>query len=247
MTKPILFFETENWAVRKHAPIRPAKEFMPEAWKNMPTYTKKATHLIDSDKSVKACPGIGDFMSMGYVIPAWCDIEITPGQDGLSVSTRYSEPNYNSAYHPVDQISKDLLKNFGVRAAVKLDNPWKMWAAEGWTLMYLPMFYFEDRNFEAIPGVIDHDMGALVNPINIMLKEIKPTTIKLGDPLCQVIPIKRETVVARTGQLSDTAVNRHNAISQLKNIVFAGWTRWQHAKKDYVVDAHDLHLPGDTD
>ena len=242
MTKPILFFETENWAVRKHAPIRPAKEFMPEAWKNMPTYTKKATHLIDSDKSVKACPGIGDFMSMGYVIPAWCDIEITPGQDGLSVSTRYSEPNYNSAYHPVDQISKDLLKNFGVRAAVKLDNPWKMWAAEGWTLMYLPMFYFEDRNFEAIPGVIDHDMGALVNPINIMLKEIKPTTIKLGDPLCQVIPIKRETVVARTGQLSDTAVNRHNAISQLKNIVFAGWTRWQHAKKDYVVDAHDLSL-----
>ena len=247
MTKPILFFETENWAVRKYAPIRPAKEFLPEAWKNMPTYTKKATHLIDSDKSVKACPGIGDFMSMGYVIPAWCDIEITPGQDGLSVSTRYSEPNYNSAYHPVDQISKDLLKNFGVRAAVKLDNPWKMWAAEGWTLMYLPMFYFEDRNFEAIPGVIDHDMGALVNPINIMLKEIKPTTIKLGDPLCQVIPIKRETVVARTGQLSDTAVNRHNAISQLKNIVFAGWTRWQHAKKDYVVDAHDLHLPGDTD
>ena len=247
MTKPILFFETENWAVRKHAPIRPAKEFMPEAWKNMPTYTKKATHLIDSDKSVKACPGIGDFMSMGYVIPAWCDIEITPGQDGLSVSTRYSDPNYNSAYHPVDQISKDLLKNFGVRAAVKLDNPWKMWAADGWTLMYLPMFYFEDRNFEAIPGVIDHDMGALVNPINIMLKEIKPTTIKLGDPLCQVIPIKRETVVARTGQLSDTAVNRHNAISQLKNIVFAGWTRWQHAKKDYVVDAHDLHLPGDTD
>ena len=247
MTKPILFFETENWAVRKHAPIRPAKEFMPEAWKNMPTYTKKAKHLIDSDKSVKACPGIGDFMSMGYVIPAWCDIEITPGQDGLSVSTRYSEPNYNSAYHPVDQISKDLLKNFGVRAAVKLDNPWKMWAAEGWTLMYLPMFYFEDRNFEAIPGVIDHDMGALVNPINIMLKEIKPTTIKLGDPLCQVIPIKRETVVARTGQLSNTAVNRHNAISQLKNIVFAGWSRWQHAKKDYVVDAHDLHLPGDTD
>ena len=247
MTKPILFFETENWAVRKHAPIRPAKDFMPEAWKNMPTYTKKANHLIDSDKSVKACPGIGDFMSMGYVIPAWCDIEITPGQDGLSVSTRYSAPNYNSAYHPVDQISKDLLKNFGVRAAVKLDNPWKMWAAEGWTLMYLPMFYFEDRNFEAIPGVIDHDMGALVNPINIMLKEIKPTTIKLGEPLCQVIPIKRETVVARTGQLSDTAVNRHNAISQLKNIVFAGWTRWQHAKKDYVVAAHDLHLPGDTD
>ena len=247
MTKPILFFETENWAVRKYAPIRPAKEFLPDAWKNMPTYTKKEKYQIDSDKSIKACPGIGDFMSTGYVIPAWCDIEITPSEDGLSVSTRYSEPNYNSAYHPANQLSNQLLTNYGVRAAVKLDNPWKMWAAAGWSLMYLPMFYFEDRNYDAIPGVIDHDIGALVSPINITLKEIKPTTIKLGEPLCQVVPIKREKVVAQTGKLSNTAVDRHNAIIGLKNIVFAGWTRWQHEKKDYVVDAHDTDLPGDTD
>ncbi|SVC45742.1 uncharacterized protein METZ01_LOCUS298596, partial [marine metagenome] len=114
-----------------------------------------------------------------------------------------------------------------------------------WTLMYLPMFYWEDRNYEAIPGIIDHDIGALVSPINIMLKEIKPTTIKLGEPLCQVIPIKRETVVAKTGNLSETAVARHNAIIGLKNIIFAGWTRWQHEKKNYIVDAHDTELPGE--
>ena len=49
---------------------------------------------------------------------------------------------------------------------------------------------------------LDHDVGALISPINIMLKEIKPTFIKMGEPLCQLIPIKRETVVARTGDLS---------------------------------------------
>jgi hypothetical protein len=108
------------------------------------------------------------------------------------------------------------------------------------------MFYHEDRNYEAIPGIIDHDLGALVSPINIMLKEIKHTTIKMGEPLCQLIPIKRETVVARTGNLSETAVNRHNAIIGLQRMIFNSWSKWQHAKKTYIVDENDIDLPGDN-
>ena len=34
--EPKVYFETENWAVRKYAPIRPASEFMPGPWKQMP-------------------------------------------------------------------------------------------------------------------------------------------------------------------------------------------------------------------
>jgi len=62
--EPVIFFETENWAVRKHAPILPAKEFLPQAWKDIPVFTKKETHKIDSDQTVRACPGIGDYMQM---------------------------------------------------------------------------------------------------------------------------------------------------------------------------------------
>ena len=93
--------------------------------------------------------------------------------------------------------------------------------------------------------MIDHDLGALISPINIMLKEKQPTSIKLGEPIVQVIPIKREKVTARTSALSKTAVDRHNAIIQTNKITFNGWSKWQHAKKTYVVDSHDTDLPGD--
>ncbi len=64
-----------------------------------------------------------------------------------------------------------------------------------------------------------------------MLLEKKVTRIKLGEPLVQVIPIKREKVNARKSALSKTAVDRHNAISQTNKITFNGWSKWQNAKK----------------
>ena len=245
--KPHIYFETERWAVRKHAPVRPAREFIPKAWADMDVHTKKCPFPIDSEKTIKACPGIGDYMGLGYVIPAWCDIEITPSPDGQRTEVRYSDPSYNHGFHPPEQLSDQLLPQYNVRSAVKLDNPWKMYAPPGWSLLYQPMWYFEGRNYDAIPGIIDHDLGALVSPINIMLKEIKPTSIKMGEPLVQVIPIKREKIVARTGDLRHTTARRHDAIIGLRNLIFGGWIRWQHAKKNYVVEAHDLDLPGDTE
>jgi|TARA_B100000902_G_C27321539_1_gene925028 hypothetical protein len=251
MTKPepVIFFETERWAVRKHAPIEPAGKFKPDVWKRMPAYVNKQKHKADSDQTVKGCPGIKDFMETGFVIPAWCDMEITPSECGNFVNTRYSDSSYNDAHHPPDQVSvpgAEILTKFGVRASVKLDCPWKIWSKPNWSVLYQPMFYHEDRNYEAIPGIIDHDLGALISPVNIMLKEIKPTFIKMGEPLVQLIPIKRETVVARSGDLSETSVNRHNAIIGLQNIIFNTWSKWQHAKKTYIVDKNDTDLPGDN-
>ena len=84
-----------------------------------------------------------------------------------------------------------------------------------------------------------------MSPINIMMLEKKRTLIKLGDPIVQVIPIKREKIVARTSELTKTAVDRHNAIIQTNKITFNGWSKWQHARKSYTVDSHDTDLPGD--
>ena len=137
------------------------------------------------------------------------------------------------------------MQKLGVRAAGKVDCPWKIWQPKDWSLLYFPMYFFEGRNWEAVPGVIDHDLGALMSPINIMMLEKKRTLIKLGDPIVQVIPIKREKIVARTSELTKTAVDRHNAIIQTNKITFNGWSKWQHARKSYTVDSHDTDLPGD--
>jgi len=244
--KPVINFATQNWGVRKYAPIQPAGKFIPKQFQDISPHFEKAEHNIDSKKTIRACPGITDYLSMGFVIPAWCDIEITPTPDGQHVETRYSDPMYNDAYHPPEQLSGFMSGKFKVRGAVKLDNPWFTWNKQGWSTLYLPMYYHsEGRNWEAVPGVIDHDKGAPQSPINIMLKEIKPTTIKMGEPLIQVIPFKRQRITARTMELDQTIMKRQWAISSLHNMTYAGWMKWVKEKKLYVVDARDTELPGD--
>ena len=238
-----VYFTTDEWAIRKYSPIQPAKNFLPPAFKDMETYLVRKKHAIDSVKTVKSCPGIVDYCSAGFVIPAWCDIELIPSPDGQAVQVRYSHYKFKNGFHLPEALQGFMKNKFGVRMTVKLDNPWQMWAAEGYSLMYLPMYYYDDtRNWEAIPGWIDHDMGAVSSPLNILLKEPKYTMIKQGEPLVQVVPIKREPITAYTGDINSSTVKRYNGISFLHNMSFTGWIKHMRAKKTYTVDAHHTEL-----
>ena len=241
---PVINFACNNWGVRKYAPIQPAGKFFPEKFKKMSPYFEdgKAEHNIDSLKTVRV-NGIPDYMSMGFVIPL-CDITIEP-------NTMVNLYKHDIVMKCIKMLSIDeqlqgfMNEKFSVRGAVKLDNPWFTWNKPGWSTLYLPMYYHQDRNWEAVPGVMDHDLGAPQSPINIMLKEIKPTTIKMGEPIVQVIPFKRETQIARTMELNETVMKRQWAISSLHKMTYAGWIKWVKAKKLYKVDARDTNLPGD--
>ena len=242
MTKHQVFFETDNWAIRKYSPIRPAREFVPNKFADMPAFVDKKEHMIDSIKTVRACPGISEYFGLGYVIPAWCDIEIYPMPNG-DVRARYSDPSYNHAIHSPAQVHNFMEETFKVRAPVKLDNPWRTYTDDGWSLLYLPMLYHEEQNWQAMPGIIDHDIGALQSPINIMLKQPVKTLIKQGDPLCQVIPIYRDDVIARTGSIRKSTKDRNDGIIKSMFLSFKGWTKLMRKHKRYSVDAHDTELP----
>ena len=242
--KPDVNFTTDEWAIRKFSPIEPAKNFMPKAFKDMDTFVARRKHMLDSTKTIKSCPGILDYCSAGFVMTAWCDMEINPSIDGQSVSVRYSHSKFKDAHHPPAVIQNFMMHKFGVRMTVKLDNPWSMWTTPGVSLMYLPMYYYDDsRNWEAIPGWIDHDVGAVSSPLNIMLKEPIPTFIKQGEPIVQMVPIRREEFTARTGKNTDTAWERYTGLSYLHDMSFGGWIKHMRTKKSYIVDAHDTDLP----
>jgi hypothetical protein len=239
-----IYFTCDEWAIRKYAPIVPAKNFLPPAFNEMPTYIRQEKHAIDSIKTVKSCSGIIDFCSAGFVIPAWCDMEFAPTADGNQVMARYSHKKFNHAVHPTEQVQNLMRSKYSVRVSVRLDNPWRMWAAKGYSLMYFPMHYYDDsRNWEALPGWIDHDVGNVITPINIMLKDIKHTTIKMGEPIVQVIPIKREELLAYTGADNSVTTARGRGLSFLHDMSFSGWIKYMRQKKSYEVDAHDTELP----
>ena len=237
-----VFFETDNWAVRHYSPIQPASKFVPKQLSKLPLFTHKEEKMIDSQKSVKACPGISEYISLGWVIPAWCDVEMYPMDDG-QVRARYSDASYNHAIHLPEQIGNFMAKTFNVRMPVKLDNPWHTYTAKGWSLLYLPMMYHEEQNWQIMPGIIDHDLGPVISPINIMLKEYKTTLIKQGEPLCQVPPIYRGEVSARTGKVREVTKERNRGIIRSMFMSFKGWTKLMRDHKRYPLDAHDTDLP----
>ena len=241
--KPQIHAECETYAVRKYAPIRPARDFKPSGFDKIDRFVRKEKHMLDSVKTVRACPGISDYMGLGYVIPAWCDIEMIPVNNNLHAEVRYSDPKYNHALHPPEQVQGFMHEKFKIGSAIKLDNPWKIWTEAGYSLLYLPMFYWPERNWEAVPGVIDTDLGALVSPINIMMKNPEYTMIKQGEPICQIIPIKREQYVAETSDITDRSIKRHRAISSLHNMSFKGWIRHMKEHKLYKLIAKDTDLP----
>lgn len=239
-----VYFTCDEWAIRQYAPIQSAKKFLPLSFKGMDTFLMKKEHAIDSVKTVKSCPAIVDFCSSGFVIPAWCDMEINPSPNGQNVSVRYSHPRFKQGEHLPPVVQNFMSNKFNVRTSVKLDNPWFMWASKGYSLMYFPMYYYDDsKNWEALPGIIDHDVGALQNPINIMLKEPKQTVIKMGEPLVQVIPFKREEITAYTGAPNDVTQKRYFGLSYLHNMSFGGWMKYMREPKSFNVDAHDVELP----
>lgn len=241
-----VFFTTDEWAIRKYSPIQPAKNFMPLDFQKMESFVVKNKHMIDSRKTVKTCPGILDFCSAGYVIPAWCDIEIEPTSDGMSANLRYSHWKFKNGSHPPESLQNFMKNKFTVRLGITLDNPWSVWTAKGYSLMYMPMYYYDDtRNWEAIPGWVDSDLVSVSNPINILLKEPKYTFIKQGEPIVQVIPIKREPFSAYSGNQNSVAIDRYNSISFLHDMNFSGWIKYIRDKKIYKLDSNDTDLPNE--
>ena len=242
---PDIIFECNNWAIRKYAPIQPAYKFVPNKFKNLPTVIKKGEKPIDDIYSIKICPGLQNYMALGYVIPAWCDIEIKPNGKTGTPEIRYSDPENNLACHYPEQLGDFLDDKFDVKIPIKLDNPWKPWQPKGWSALYLPMYYFEDHNFEAIPGVIDGDMASLNSPINIMVKQDKPFIIKMGTPLTQVIPFERKPGNCVTREPSDQGIYRFEAIRKSKFMTFKGWRDKvvSKHKDNFVVDAQNTDLP----
>jgi hypothetical protein len=241
-TDPVITFSCSKWAVRKYAPILPASNFYPPEWRQIPNNEIKPFEDPEGGelKSIKLCPAVNDYIGAGYVIPAWCDIEISFVDDDVVV--KYSDPDYRLQTHLPEQLEPLLKNKFKSRIDIKLSNPWAIHTKPGYSLMWLPMLY-HDTNYQAMPGILDTDLILNDNPINIMLKEEKTTLIKLGDPLVQVIPFKRETITAESREFTEADYKRRMSILDLMKLTRYGWRQFVRSKKTYKLDKFDLDLP----
>lgn len=206
MTTQIKFY-TEIEELEKTLPVVPASKFWPEWFKNQRPIIEGNDKQYAS--TVRRCPAILDILSMGYIIPLWCDFKLARmGEDvGYMVPSGVSE-TFQMTTHPTVQIDSYPFDENTFKGSVKFYNPWEILTPKGYSVMVVNPYYHTHPNLKTLDGVIDTDVyhEAHINtfftaPLN---EEI---TFERGMPLAQIIPFKREDYKM------ETAVGNYRSIT----------------------------------
>tara|TARA_B100000900_G_scaffold94029_1_gene77265 strand:- start:1858 stop:2634 length:777 start_codon:yes stop_codon:yes gene_type:complete len=190
----------EVWSTIEGLPeVEPVKEshnFMPNWWVNSPQWQSEkhqeanVTNNISNKGTVKRCPAIPEFMSMGFVVPLWCDLRVEIFEDGSwKWNTPASEFSFDN--HGPTQLADLLPKHARPEIVMKPNCPWRVRTPKGISLLQLPMFWHFNPNFTVAPGVIWTDIHHEINQ-QMMFHKKGIINLQRGTPLAHYIPIRRE-------------------------------------------------------
>jgi hypothetical protein len=181
---------------------KPASEFIPDGWKGVPSKMQppfpdendmyKYLGNNSMKRTAKTCPSFVDVFNTGYVIPAPCDIYLRYNKEEDVYHFETAIPDIPIVIHSQQQYLAHL-KNPQHEFIFKMDNVWSIETPKGYSIQQLPMFWHHNPDWETAYGILHTDQFHQLN-IQLMLKKgVTETLIKQGEPLCYVIPYKRET------------------------------------------------------
>ena len=176
---------------------------------NIPLWYKELNHSV-MNKNIKGCMPFLDTLTTGYLIKMPIDYYISHNfkkegeryTEGYTELDSYKGINVNSKNnlesHPIDQLGRKcpfVNKNKHLPFH-KLLNPWTIKTPPGYSCLFLPPMNNNDDRFSIIPGIVDTDTFPQEVNFPIIINGDKhpvlETIIKLGTPIVQVIPFKRE-------------------------------------------------------
>jgi hypothetical protein len=147
--------------------------------------------------TVRICPGLMDSMSLGFVIPMPCDLELKldfeqNGAPIVKVSFGNKELISNVVSHPPVQYQELLEKEGNDWINIKINTQIIVQSSGNVFMVYTKPFYENSNLFEAIPGTVDHALQHQLH-FNLKWKVKKPGTymIKAGTPMLQAIPVPK--------------------------------------------------------
>ena len=208
---PDLIFKTWDPYYGNIDPPIPATKCVPDYYKKMPidcTPPKvENNNRLSVGKSVKACIPIRDLLTAGYILPLWEELFIEKSVHNESVDGRVfafanagegrgQDPLAVIEGHGMIQVVNSPLakkardKETGGRIP-KLSTPWSFYTPPGYSCLFLPPQYRENR-IEILPAIVDTDKWHLAQFPFLYNGFMDKETVPIGEPIVQVIPFKRE-------------------------------------------------------
>ena len=230
MSKPtnILFF-TQFKELEETIPPVPACEFWPKWFKDQ----KPKREVGDVPwNTVRSCPGIMDIISMGYIIPLWCDYEVVKNRtvDNKEFEISYQippnlnaggKPLFGAATHPHEQIGSYPFRENQWPGSFKFQMPWEVKTDKGYSCLITRPFYHVEPHLEVLTGSVDTDAYHEMH-VNSFFEAKPDETVlfKRGMPICQIIPYKREEFQMETA-VGDHRTKINRLTQWIHNSVFA--------------------------
>jgi hypothetical protein len=212
---------------------KPAKEFIPDWYKQIQSYIsgKKEPNkndLFDSNTTVKKCMPVFDMITAGYIITTPCDIYVDQ-KDGVPF---FVWSGFNAIeFHPVVQTQGHPATKDGLPSP-KFMCPWSIKTPKGWSTLIIQPTHRESV-FTILPAIVDTD--TYINTINFPFKLNDPSFVGLipaGTPMVQVIPIKRDAwkmVIGGEKELTEISKIRN----KFSTVFWDRYKRFWWNKKEY--------------
>ena len=217
-------------------PVQKSFHFMPDWFVKTPADEGQT-------QTIKQCPAIPEFMSMGITVPLWCDLKIKINDDGVNWSTPRNQFRFDP--HTEDQFTKWVPQHAKPTLVLKTHCPWRIKTPPGVLLLQLPMLWHFNPIFTVCAGVIWSEFYHEINQ-QMMFHNTGEFLLQRGTPLAQYIPIRRETFNYDIGDQTDEQKrNAHRSSLRTQTKYRGGYS--QYVKKlekcpHHNQDSHDTTI-----
>jgi len=206
MSRPLIEFHSDHPDYFP-APF-PATRGVPQWLKDMPT-----ERLLEPEggaggpgslvPTVKQCPPFLEAMTCGYLMPLAGDVTFTRESSGVlsfTASGKFIETQH------VLQVRGSPFQGLPI---VKFMSPWVVRTPPGYSTLFLPPLNTFGSPFQVLSGLVETDTyyRPVHFPTACLLRPGASVTLRRGQPIAQLIPIRREEWQSKA-EKSDEAARR---------------------------------------
>lgn len=195
---PKINFSTHPDIVDSIPHPKPASKFIPSWYKDLDREYQCPVSEVTKRATIKQCLPVRDFITSGYIIPAWCDMLFKKDSKGKIHFDDKMPSDFNSMYnmgfsaHDIKQVKGTPLEAFcDGEKLMKLNNPWVFRTPPNYSCFLMSPFY-ETSDVTILPGVVDSDSHIIQTNFPCVISSDE-AFVKKGDPLAQVVPFKRDS------------------------------------------------------
>jgi len=186
----VLIVPLDNRLVEDDKPFLAGGKNLPEWFRHSPK------------EGIRRCAGVEDYLSMGFIIPAWTNFSFYPRPDlgGWEVEIgqlEFSPKQFISDPFPFASTGSCPMtdsRRIQDSPYPKLVNPYSFITPKGWSCMIQGIHHEPNPNYDVVPGVVNTDYYHHMN-IVLNLRGEDPFTIEYGEPIAHVIPFKRNPAI----------------------------------------------------